>query len=374
MANFETTPPVTTDCKPAVEAHAAGAPLGLRRVAPRCRLERNAVLDRWQAITRVQKRAPPPTPAAATISAASGWRRRGSTVFTWDSSGTGYRQRPDLWIDDVALSRQRVGCPARQRRRRMRSMKFLAGRRGERRHDGRAGGRAGGQRRGRRRPRRAAPHGRGAAAHRAGRHRCRAQEPGRQPARSSASPALVYQRGKEVYFGAFGLADRENNKPMARDTIVQIFSMTKPVTGVALMKLYERGKFQLDDPLEATLPEFANRQGVCGPRRSGPAEVRGAEAQADHSRRAAPHGRFHGGESTIRRAVGAIYREANPRAVRQHAARSSRRSSRRCRWPINRARAGCIRTPSTCRPRWCRKSPACRSTSSSSCTSSSRWA
>ena len=58
--------------------------------------------------------------------------------------------------------------------------------------------------------------------------------------------ALVYERGKEAYFGAFGQADRENNKPMARDTIVQIFSMTKPVTGVALMKLFERGKFQLD--------------------------------------------------------------------------------------------------------------------------------
>src|SRR5262245_24973355 len=49
--------------------------------------------------------------------------------------------------------------------------------------------------------------------------------------------ALVYERGQEAYFGAFGLADRENNKPMTRETVVQIFSMTKPVTGVALMKL-----------------------------------------------------------------------------------------------------------------------------------------
>ena len=65
--------------------------------------------------------------------------------------------------------------------------------------------------------------------------------------------ALVYERGQEAYFGAFGLADRENNKPMARDTIVQIFSMTKPVTGVALMQLYERGKFELDAPLVGVL-------------------------------------------------------------------------------------------------------------------------
>ena len=75
---------------------------------------------------------------------------------------------------------------------------------------------------------------------------------------------LVFQGGKEVYFGAFGLADRENNKPMARDTVVQIFSMTKPVTGVALMKLYERGKFQLEDPLDAYAPEFANQKVYAG--------------------------------------------------------------------------------------------------------------
>ena len=45
---------------------------------------------------------------------------------------------------------------------------------------------------------------------------------------------------------------------MNRNTIVRIFSMTKPVTGVALMTLYEKGKFQLDDPLSKYAPEFAN--------------------------------------------------------------------------------------------------------------------
>src|SRR6266700_3888088 len=62
--------------------------------------------------------------------------------------------------------------------------------------------------------------------------------------------ALVYQKGLEVYFGAFGSADREAGRPMARDTLVQIYSMTKPIAGVAFMMLYEEGKFQLDDPLE----------------------------------------------------------------------------------------------------------------------------
>jgi CubicO group peptidase (beta-lactamase class C family) len=76
--------------------------------------------------------------------------------------------------------------------------------------------------------------------------------------------ALVYERGREAYFGAFGLADRENDKPMARDTVVQIFSMTKPVTGVALMQLYERGKFDLDAPLAVYLPEFSEARVYIG--------------------------------------------------------------------------------------------------------------
>ena len=76
--------------------------------------------------------------------------------------------------------------------------------------------------------------------------------------------ALVYERGQEAYFGAFGMADRENNKPFARDTVVQIFSMTKPVTGVALMQLYERGKFELDAPLAVYAPEFAEMQVYAG--------------------------------------------------------------------------------------------------------------
>ena len=76
--------------------------------------------------------------------------------------------------------------------------------------------------------------------------------------------ALIHEKGKEVYFGAFGMADRENNRPMTRDAIVQIFSMTKPITGVALMTLFEQGKFKLDDPLSKYLPEFGNVRVYAG--------------------------------------------------------------------------------------------------------------
>ena len=51
---------------------------------------------------------------------------------------------------------------------------------------------------------------------------------------------------------------------MTRGTLVQIFSMTKPITGVALMTLYEKGKFQLDDPLARYLPEFAHLRVYAG--------------------------------------------------------------------------------------------------------------
>src|SRR5689334_2561106 len=67
--------------------------------------------------------------------------------------------------------------------------------------------------------------------------------------------ALVFENGKEVYFNAFGYADKEANKPMDRNTIVRIYSMTKPVAGVALMTLYEKGLFKLDDPLSKYAPE-----------------------------------------------------------------------------------------------------------------------
>jgi CubicO group peptidase (beta-lactamase class C family) len=68
--------------------------------------------------------------------------------------------------------------------------------------------------------------------------------------------ALIFEKDKEVYFNAFGKAD--STKPFDRNTIVRIWSMTKPVTGVALMQLYEKGLFDLDDPISKYAPEFSN--------------------------------------------------------------------------------------------------------------------
>lgn len=67
---------------------------------------------------------------------------------------------------------------------------------------------------------------------------------------------MVAKDGKVVHFKTFGQRDLEAHKPMQPDTIVRIYSMTKPVTSVALMMLYEQGKFELDDPVAKYLPAF----------------------------------------------------------------------------------------------------------------------
>lgn len=76
--------------------------------------------------------------------------------------------------------------------------------------------------------------------------------------------ALVYKDGKEVYFGAFGMANRETGETMKRDTLVQLYSMSKPITSVAIMQQYEQGKFKFDDPIAMHAPEFANLKVYAG--------------------------------------------------------------------------------------------------------------
>lgn len=71
---------------------------------------------------------------------------------------------------------------------------------------------------------------------------------------------LIARNGNIVYNETWGDRDREKNLPMEEDTIHRIYSMTKPITGVALMILYEEGKFLLNEPVAKYLPELANLQ------------------------------------------------------------------------------------------------------------------
>lgn len=69
---------------------------------------------------------------------------------------------------------------------------------------------------------------------------------------------LLARQGKVVHFEAYGVQDIATGQPTTRDTIYRIASMTKPVTGVAMMILWEEGRWSLDDPVAKHIPEFAN--------------------------------------------------------------------------------------------------------------------
>ena len=88
---------------------------------------------------------------------------------------------------------------------------------------------------------------------RVGQHlRKRYVEPGKIP----GSIALVARRGQVCYLDVAGQRDVARGEPMTADTIVRIYSMTKPVTSLALMTLYERGLFSLDDQVRRYIPAW----------------------------------------------------------------------------------------------------------------------
>lgn len=68
----------------------------------------------------------------------------------------------------------------------------------------------------------------------------------------------VARRGKLVYFEAFGMRDKAAGTPMTTDTIFSLASMTKPMTTVAALQLYEQGRLLIDDPLAKYFPRFAD--------------------------------------------------------------------------------------------------------------------
>jgi CubicO group peptidase (beta-lactamase class C family) len=77
-----------------------------------------------------------------------------------------------------------------------------------------------------------------------------------EPGKIAGCQTLVARHGHVAYVSSLGYADLERGKPIADDTIFRIFSMTKPITSVALMTLYERGYFQLNDPVHRVIPAW----------------------------------------------------------------------------------------------------------------------
>ncbi len=91
--------------------------------------------------------------------------------------------------------------------------------------------------------------------------------------RVAGAVTLVLRHGQVAWFKAQGLADREAGKPMQPDAMFRICSMTKPITSLAVMMLYEEGRFLLEDPISKYLPEFKNPRVLVKPATGAPSPV-----------------------------------------------------------------------------------------------------
>ena len=84
------------------------------------------------------------------------------------------------------------------------------------------------------------------------------------PGKIAGCQVAVARHGHVAYHTALGARDVERNLPLADDTIFRIYSMTKPITSVALMQLYERGLFQLNDPVHRVIPAWRDQEVYVG--------------------------------------------------------------------------------------------------------------
>jgi len=82
----------------------------------------------------------------------------------------------------------------------------------------------------------------------------------RQRQRLAGAVVAILRRGQVVFFEAIGTRDAAGGIPLERDSIFRIFSMTKPLTSLAVLQLAERGQLDLDAPLERFLPQLADRR------------------------------------------------------------------------------------------------------------------
>lgn len=85
-----------------------------------------------------------------------------------------------------------------------------------------------------------------------------------EPGKISGCQVAVARHGQMAYFRNFGLMDLARQKPVSDDSIFRIYSMTKPITSIALMQLYERGLFQLNDPVHRVIPSWREQQVYAG--------------------------------------------------------------------------------------------------------------
>src|SRR4051812_4956816 len=81
----------------------------------------------------------------------------------------------------------------------------------------------------------------------------------------AGAATLVWRGGRVVHTTSVGCRDLATSLPVERDTIFRIASMTKPVTTLAALMLYDEGRFALDEPIARHAPEFAQLRVLCDP-------------------------------------------------------------------------------------------------------------
>jgi len=88
---------------------------------------------------------------------------------------------------------------------------------------------------------------------------------------------LLERHGKVIAFNAVGQKDVRKADPVQKDSIFRIYSMTKPLTGLAMMMLYEEGKWRIDDPVARYIPEFARMKVYTGKNEDGTPKLEDAK-------------------------------------------------------------------------------------------------
>ncbi|MGO9451304.1 MAG: serine hydrolase domain-containing protein [Candidatus Binataceae bacterium] len=81
-----------------------------------------------------------------------------------------------------------------------------------------------------------------------------------EPGKITGCQTLIARHGHVAYFKSLGLRDRERKTPLTDDTIFRLYSMSKPITSVALMSLFEQGRFQLNDPVSRFIPDWSEHR------------------------------------------------------------------------------------------------------------------
>ena len=94
----------------------------------------------------------------------------------------------------------------------------------------------------------------------------------------SGAVTLVARKGRIVHFETHGVTDLDSKKPMTKDAVFQLASMSKPITAVAVLMLLEEGKIHLDDPVSKFIPEFKDMKVAVA---KDPSRAPGASASAD---------------------------------------------------------------------------------------------